>query len=145
MADKKKSGNDTYIIAAVVMGIVLTVVFFNMITTAKDKKSTKRGQVENPADYDTGVVRVKKDSTIYLSPVDGTLVFRKIDFRQLPPEKRRMYGYMDVGDTLTYYNPKHDIELSDNGLFVLKKFVFKKPPTPRDLQILAIQREAGQR
>ena len=145
MADKKKSGNDTYIIAALVMGIVFTVVFLNMITTAKDKKSSKRAQVENPADYDTGVIRVKKDSTIYLSPVDGTLVFRKIDFRQLPPEKRHMYGYVNVNDTLTYYNPKHDIELSDNGLFILKKFVLKKPQTPRDLQILKIQREAGQR
>lgn len=145
MADKKKSGNDTYIIAALVMGIVLTVVLCNMITTAIDKKSTKRAQVENPADYDTGVIRVKKDSTIYLSPIDGTLVFRKIDFRQLPPEKRQMYGYMDVGDTLTYYNPKHDIELSDNGIFVLRKLVLKDPQIPRDLQILAIQREAGQR
>ena len=145
MANKKILDKDTYIIAALVMGIVLTVVFCNMITTAIDKKSTKKAQVENPADYDTGVIRVKKDSTIYLSPVDGTLVFRKIDFRQLPPEKRQMYGYMDVGDTLTYYNPKHDIELADNGLFILNKLVPKKPQTPRDLQILKIQREAGQR
>ena len=139
MANKKRSFDCAYTIVAVVMSIALNVVFFHKVIDKESKIA------ENPADYDTGVIRVKKDSTIYLSPIDGTLVFRKIDFRQLSPEKKQLYGYMDVGDTLTYYNPKHNIELSDNGIFVLRKLVLKDPQIPRDLQILAIQREAGQR
>ncbi|MBO7066715.1 MAG: hypothetical protein J6W40_03780 [Alphaproteobacteria bacterium] len=139
MANKKRSFDCAYTIVAVVMSIALNVVFFHKVIDKESKIA------ENPEDYDTGVIRVKKDSTIYLSPIDGTLVFRKIDFRQLSPEKKQLYGYMDVGDTLTYYNPKHNIELSDNGIFVLRKLVLKDPQIPRDLQILAIQREAGQR
>ena len=139
MVDKKKSFDRAYTIVAVVMSVALNVVFYHKVIDKESKIA------ENPEDYDTGVIRVKKDSTIYLSPIDGTLVFRKIDFRQLSPEKKQLYGYMDVGDTLTYYNPKHDIELSDNGIFVLRKLVLKDPQIPRDLQILAIQREAGQR
>ena len=139
MANKKRSFDCAYTIVAVVMSIALNVVFYHKVIDKESKIA------ENPEDYDTGVIRVKKDSTIYLSPIDGTLVFRKIDFRQLSPEKKQLYGYMDVGDTLTYYNPKHDIELSDNGIFVLRKLVLKDPQIPRDLQILAIQREAGQR
>lgn len=74
---------------------------------------------ENKQDYETGIVCAKADSTIYLSPVDGTLVHRELDFRKMSADKMGIYENAEIGDTLTFYNPNHGTELSKGQDFIL--------------------------
>lgn len=70
-------------------------------------------------DYETGIVCAKADSTIYLSPVDGTLVHRELDFRKMSADKMGIYENAEIGDTLVFYKPKHSVDLGKNEDFVL--------------------------
>ena len=55
-------------------------------------------------DYETGVVRAKKDGALYVSPVNDTLVGRKILF---PGNTRHGKGYevIQIADTIKFRNP----------------------------------------
>ena len=60
------------------------------------------------AKYETGVVRNKKDSALYLSPVNDTLVERKILFTNSPTKSYKAYEAIQIGDTLKFENPTRD-------------------------------------
>ena len=60
------------------------------------------------AKYETGVVRTKKDSALYVSPVNDTLVERKILFTDNATKSYKAYEAIQIGDTLKFENPTHD-------------------------------------
>ena len=78
---------------------------------------------EDKKDYETGIVNAKADSTIYLSPADGTLVHQELDFRKMPVDRMEIYENAEIGDTLMFYKPKHSVDLcqSQDFVFALKK------------------------
>lgn len=57
------------------------------------------------AKYETGVVRTKKDSALYVSPVNDTLVRCKILFTDNDTKSYKAYEAIQIGDTLKFYNP----------------------------------------
>ena len=59
------------------------------------------------AKYETGVVRTKKDSALYVSPLNDTLVNRKIQFTG-SAQCYKAYETIQIGDTVKFENPSRD-------------------------------------
>ena len=56
--------------------------------------------------WETGVVRAKKDSALYVSPVNDTLVGRKILFNG-KARHHKAYEIIQTGDTIKFENVSH--------------------------------------
>jgi len=101
------------------------------------------------AEYETGVVRTKKDSALYISPRNDTLVGRKIQFSG-EPKYKEAYDIINFGDTVKFYNPKHDINITATQSFFDVKINGKDlADAKRDFdkikQLQQIQREVRQK
>ena len=59
------------------------------------------------AKYETGVVRTKKDSALYVSPLNDTLVNRKIQFTG-SAQCHKAYETIQIGDTVKFENPSRN-------------------------------------
>ena len=59
------------------------------------------------AKYETGVVRTKKDSALYVSPLNDTLVNRKIQFTG-SAQCYEAYKTIQIGDTVKFENPSRN-------------------------------------
>ncbi|MBQ0013213.1 MAG: hypothetical protein KBS86_01410, partial [Proteobacteria bacterium] len=93
----KKNTEIVEVVLFIVMGVAM--VFGFRLAVAGDE--SKR---------ETGVVRTKKDSVLYISPVNDTLVDRKMQFTGKPQDKQA-YDITSVGDTVKFYNPKHNVNI----------------------------------
>lgn len=103
----------------------------------------------NEHNHETGIVRVKKDGVLYVSPLKDTLVDRKIQFTD-EPKYREAYDITSVGDTIRFYNPKHDINIAANPVYLDVKINGKdlecfKREFNKNQQLQQIRMEAHQK
>ena len=66
------------------------------------------GSGDDDPRWETGVVRAKKDSALYVSPVNDTLVGRKILFTDKETKCYNAYEAIQIGDTMKFENPAHN-------------------------------------
>lgn len=102
------------------------------------------------AKYETGVVRTKKDSALYVSQVNDTLVNRKILFTDKGTKCYNAYEAIQIGDTVKFENPTHNpivnAGYSYSGIKVNSKDMEKAiEQFDRAKQLQQIQRESRQK
>ena len=99
-------------------------------------------KTNNDDGYKTGIVRVKQEKALYLSPVDDTLINCKISFYDT--HYQVYYDNIQVGDTLTVHNPR-DLVIMPAGRFDSKKTILNGKPLATAVRLRQIRREIYQR
>ncbi|MBP5364116.1 MAG: hypothetical protein J6Y49_02075 [Alphaproteobacteria bacterium] len=107
------------------------------------------GAVED-AKYEEGIVRAKKDSALYVSPLNDTLVGRKIVLNDERTQSYKAYETIQIGDTIKFYNPSDNLVVNGKYSYSDMKVNNKNIEEAMEQfnktkQLQQIQREARQK